>query len=154
MLGPRGSFTTADYMVLVLVLVLSGAIGAFFAYKSRKSLCNKEFLVGNRKLQVGYSDEDGAREGETYHPRGVADQKGNPNLSALVIDLVVKYSCLKRESRLRFLEERLPPQFGEDVVKAYMNEKRDLEVPLDIANRIKEHRDLNRSVIYCKGSLW
>lgn len=60
MLGPRGSFTTADYMVLVLVLALSGAIGAFFAYKSRKSVNNKEFLVGNRKLQVRNQLEDKA----------------------------------------------------------------------------------------------
>ncbi|XP_022708703.1 sodium-coupled monocarboxylate transporter 2-like isoform X2 [Varroa jacobsoni] len=52
MLTARGTFTTADYMVLVLVLVLSALIGAFFAYKGRKSTCNKEFLVGNRKLQV------------------------------------------------------------------------------------------------------
>lgn len=52
MLADRGAFTTADYMVLVLVLVISAMIGAFFAYKGRKSTCNKEFLVGNRKLQV------------------------------------------------------------------------------------------------------
>ena len=45
-------------MVLVLVLALSGAIGAFFAYKSRKSVNNKEFLVGNRKLQVRNRRED------------------------------------------------------------------------------------------------
>lgn len=45
-------FSIADYGVLVAVLGISSAIGVYFAWKDRRSTNNKEFLVGNRKLQV------------------------------------------------------------------------------------------------------
>ncbi|XP_077564135.1 sodium-coupled monocarboxylate transporter 2-like isoform X2 [Haemaphysalis longicornis] len=46
------SFHAADYAVLVAVLGLSSSIGVYFAWKDRRSTNNKEFLVGNRQLQV------------------------------------------------------------------------------------------------------
>ncbi|XP_042144735.1 sodium-coupled monocarboxylate transporter 1 [Ixodes scapularis] len=45
-------FVAADYCVLVVVLGISSAIGVFFAWKDRRSTNNKEFLIGNRKLQL------------------------------------------------------------------------------------------------------
>ncbi|KAH6929781.1 hypothetical protein HPB50_005868 [Hyalomma asiaticum] len=45
-------FDAADYCVLVAVLGLSSFIGVYFAWKGRRSTNNKEFLVGNRQLQV------------------------------------------------------------------------------------------------------
>lgn len=45
-------FGAADYCVLVAVLGLSSFIGIYFAWKGRRSTNNKEFLVGNRQLQV------------------------------------------------------------------------------------------------------
>ncbi|XP_064468934.1 sodium-coupled monocarboxylate transporter 2-like [Ornithodoros turicata] len=45
-------FVAADYCVLVIVLLISSLIGVFFAWKDRKSVNNKDFLVGNRQLQV------------------------------------------------------------------------------------------------------
>lgn len=45
-------FHAADYCVLVAVLGLSSFIGVYFAWKGRRSTNNKEFLVGNRQLQV------------------------------------------------------------------------------------------------------
>ncbi|XP_065280064.1 sodium-coupled monocarboxylate transporter 1-like [Dermacentor albipictus] len=45
-------FHPADYCVLVAVLGLSSFIGVYFAWKDRRSTNNKEFLVGNRQLQV------------------------------------------------------------------------------------------------------
>ncbi|XP_077525253.1 sodium-coupled monocarboxylate transporter 1-like [Amblyomma americanum] len=45
-------FDAADYCVLVAVLGVSSFIGVYFAWKDRRSTNNKEFLVGNRQLQV------------------------------------------------------------------------------------------------------
>ncbi|XP_037516236.1 sodium-coupled monocarboxylate transporter 2 [Rhipicephalus sanguineus] len=45
-------FHPADYGVLVAVMGLSSFIGVYFAWKDRRSTNNKEFLVGNRQLQV------------------------------------------------------------------------------------------------------
>lgn len=45
-------FVAADYCVLVVVLGISSAIGIYFAWKDRRSTNNKEFLIGNRKLQL------------------------------------------------------------------------------------------------------
>lgn len=45
-------FHAADYGVLVAVLGLSSFIGVYFAWKDRRSTNNREFLVGNRQLQV------------------------------------------------------------------------------------------------------
>ncbi|XP_077564130.1 sodium-coupled monocarboxylate transporter 2-like [Haemaphysalis longicornis] len=45
-------FHAADYCVLVAVLGLSSFIGVYFAWKDRRSTNNKEFLVGNRQLQL------------------------------------------------------------------------------------------------------
>ncbi|KAH6931598.1 hypothetical protein HPB50_025666 [Hyalomma asiaticum] len=45
-------FHPADYGVLVAVLGISSFIGIYFAWKDRRSTNNREFLVGNRKLQV------------------------------------------------------------------------------------------------------
>ncbi|XP_077564131.1 sodium-coupled monocarboxylate transporter 2-like [Haemaphysalis longicornis] len=45
-------FHAADYCVLVVVLGLSSFIGVYFAWKDRRCTNNKEFLVGNRQLQL------------------------------------------------------------------------------------------------------
>ncbi|XP_064470656.1 sodium-coupled monocarboxylate transporter 2-like [Ornithodoros turicata] len=45
-------FSIADFGVLAAVLGISALIGVYFAWKGRKSTNNKEFLVGNRRLQV------------------------------------------------------------------------------------------------------
>ncbi|KAK8740683.1 hypothetical protein OTU49_002653, partial [Cherax quadricarinatus] len=47
--GMRGSFTWADYLVFVGMLVASLAIGIFYAIKSRNK-ANDEFLLGSRSL--------------------------------------------------------------------------------------------------------
>lgn len=47
--GERGSFSWLDYVVFGGMLVLSLAIGIFYAIRSRKK-ANDEFLLGSRSL--------------------------------------------------------------------------------------------------------
>lgn len=46
----KNTFGIADYSVFACFLLTSALIGVFFAWKSRKSSNNKEFLTGNRNL--------------------------------------------------------------------------------------------------------
>lgn len=48
----RQNFGPVDYGVFGLFLASSAMIGAFFGWKSRKNTNNKEFLTGNRNLQM------------------------------------------------------------------------------------------------------
>lgn len=47
--GKRGSFSWLDYVVFGGMLVLSLAIGIFYAFRSRKK-SNDEFLLGSSSL--------------------------------------------------------------------------------------------------------
>lgn len=45
-------FGWSDYVVFALMLLLSGAIGVYFAFKKTKESTALEYLVGGRKLQM------------------------------------------------------------------------------------------------------
>ncbi|XP_037572916.1 sodium-coupled monocarboxylate transporter 1-like isoform X1 [Dermacentor silvarum] len=45
-------FTVADYSVMCLMLCVSSGIGIYFAWRDRRDVSNKSFLMGNRELGV------------------------------------------------------------------------------------------------------
>ncbi|XP_060555216.1 sodium-coupled monocarboxylate transporter 1-like [Ruditapes philippinarum] len=45
-------FHWADYLIFVLVLVISTAIGIFFAWRDRKKQNASDFLLGGRKMGI------------------------------------------------------------------------------------------------------
>ena len=45
-------FSIADYVVFALMLLVSAAIGFFYAFKDRKKKNTDDFLLGGRSLQV------------------------------------------------------------------------------------------------------
>ncbi|KAL7640637.1 UNVERIFIED_CONTAM: hypothetical protein RMT77_008912 [Armadillidium vulgare] len=46
----RGHFSTVDYIIFVLLIVVSVAIGIFVGLKGWKKSTTKDFLVGGRKM--------------------------------------------------------------------------------------------------------
>ena len=46
------SFHWADYLIFILVLVISTAIGIFFAWRDRKKQNAADFLLGGRKMGI------------------------------------------------------------------------------------------------------
>lgn len=48
----QNKFHALDYFVFGIFLLSSSLIGAFFGWKGRKSKNNKDFLTGNRNLQM------------------------------------------------------------------------------------------------------
>lgn len=50
MSGNAGSLVVADYVVFALMLVVSAAVGFYFAWKSRGSESSRDFLTGGGKL--------------------------------------------------------------------------------------------------------
>lgn len=46
------NFSLIDYMVFIMLLVVSSLIGVFFAWKDRKKSSNQEFLTGGRNLDM------------------------------------------------------------------------------------------------------
>ena len=48
----RHNFGLIDYSVFIGFLLTSALIGVFFGWKGRKNTNNKEFLTGNRNLQM------------------------------------------------------------------------------------------------------
>ena len=48
----KNTFHGFDYFVFAVFLLSSAMIGAFFGWKGRLSKNNKEFLTGNRNLQM------------------------------------------------------------------------------------------------------
>ncbi|KAL1485799.1 hypothetical protein MTO96_009514 [Rhipicephalus appendiculatus] len=45
-------FSVADYSVMCLMLCVSSGIGIYFAWRDRRDVSNKTFLLGNRELGV------------------------------------------------------------------------------------------------------
>lgn len=45
-----GSFVVADYMVFALMLVVSAAVGVYFAWTDRDQRSSGDFLMGGRRL--------------------------------------------------------------------------------------------------------
>ena len=43
-------FTPFDYFMMIMVLASSSLIGVYFAWKDRKNMSNKQFLMANRQL--------------------------------------------------------------------------------------------------------
>jgi Na+/proline symporter len=48
----QNNFGIADYLVFFAMLVISAAIGFYYAYKSKSTANIDDFLLGGRKLQV------------------------------------------------------------------------------------------------------
>lgn len=48
----KHTFAISDWIVFVTFLLSSAFIGAFFGWRGRKSKNNKDFLTGNRNLQM------------------------------------------------------------------------------------------------------
>ncbi len=48
----KNQFSVGDYVVFGLMLVISAAIGFYFAWKDRRKQNTTEFLLGNRTLQI------------------------------------------------------------------------------------------------------
>ena len=48
----KSNFAITDYLVFSTFLIASASIGVVFAWKGRNSTSNKEFLTGNRNLQM------------------------------------------------------------------------------------------------------
>lgn len=46
------NFSLIDYFVFIILLVGSSSIGVYFWWKDRKTQNNKNYLVGDRSLQV------------------------------------------------------------------------------------------------------
>ena len=46
------NFSLIDYMVFIMLLIVSSLIGVFFAWKDRKKSSNQEFLTGGRNLDL------------------------------------------------------------------------------------------------------
>ena len=46
------NFSLIDYMVFIMLLVVSSLIGVLFAWKDRKKSSNEEFLTGGRNLDL------------------------------------------------------------------------------------------------------
>ncbi|CAN8013898.1 unnamed protein product, partial [Ixodes persulcatus] len=79
-------FVAADYCVLVVVLGISSAIGVYFAWKDRRSTNNKEFLIGNRKLQ-------GSQTTRAYSSVSLINVLYSSNLPSGVANLSDRFSC-------------------------------------------------------------
>ncbi|XP_054595557.1 sodium-coupled monocarboxylate transporter 1 isoform X2 [Nothobranchius furzeri] len=47
-----GSFVVADYVVFAIMLVVSAAVGVYFAWTDRRQKSSKEFLTGGRRLNA------------------------------------------------------------------------------------------------------
>ena len=48
-------FTIPDYVVFVLVLIISAGIGFLSAFLNRKKQSTADFLLGGRNLKVNFS---------------------------------------------------------------------------------------------------
>ena len=51
--GEKQLFHWADYLVFVLSLLVSLAIGVYYAIKDRKKTDNEEFLMAGRSMSIG-----------------------------------------------------------------------------------------------------
>lgn len=46
------NFSAIDYLVFIVLLVGSSSIGVYFWFKDRKTQSNRNYLVGDRSLEV------------------------------------------------------------------------------------------------------
>jgi len=47
-------FSAIDYLVFLLMMLVSALIGFYYAYKDRNQNNTNEFLLGGRKLNVNF----------------------------------------------------------------------------------------------------
>ena len=51
-MASNATFHWADYLLFILVLVISAAIGIFYAWKDKKKQTTANFLLGGRKMAL------------------------------------------------------------------------------------------------------
>ena len=49
---PEGRFTWPDYLVFALSLLISAAIGIYYAFQSRRKQNTSEYLMGSRDMGI------------------------------------------------------------------------------------------------------